>query len=125
MRNAIDPTVMDALENGGRLDPERLTAAALAELHGAEALDETRREGRAIEHCRRLRVDVIQAAPDGLGEGPAALKKIAEVSNRYLDELAYWRKSGDFEVGAAVQPGGTLYNDVVEAWREAGGRVEP
>jgi|GEM_PF-7072548 len=88
MRNAIDPTVMDALENGGRLDPERLTAAALAELHGAEALDETRREGRAIEHCRRLRVDVIQAAPDGLGGDPEALKRIADASNRYLDVLA-------------------------------------
>lgn len=115
--------LIKALENyderGARVDQKQL-ALALAKLYGVDAIKPEERRTRAVEYCRRLRDDVAAVAPNGPGDDPETLRTILKASNFYLDQLAYWRDSGNLEVGASLKPGGELYNRVVSAWRKAG-----
>ena len=120
MKPTADPNVIAILENyGGRVDSTQL-ALALAELYGVDAIEPEERRARAVEYCRRLRDDVAAVAPHGPGDDPEALRAVLEASNLYLEQLAYWRDTGNLEVGASVKPGGELYNRVVATWRKAG-----
>lgn len=115
--------LIKALENyderGARVDQKQL-ALALAKLYGVDAIKPEERRARAVEYCRRLREDVAAVAPNGPGDDPETLRTVLEASNLYLEQLAYWRDSGNLEVGASLKPGGELYNRVVATWRKAG-----
>lgn len=82
--------------------------------------DIERREAAARKLCRRLTDDVARIAPPGLGTEPWAWRLVTSASDRFLDLLHEWERTGDR--GTLLDELRVAYYAVVDAWRTAAAR---
>jgi hypothetical protein len=79
------------------------------------------RSDAAARLCRRLADDVGRIAPPGIGLWAPAWSGVAAASDRFLDLLSEWERTGDEAVLPDLR---RAYYQVLDAWRSAAGRYE-